>query len=226
MIVLGVQSTTPSLGVALVEDSRVIEEVILPPSRQHLENLAVTIKELADRQSVSLKRLNGIGAATGPGSFSGIRVGLATVKGMALGLGIPVAGVSTLETLAWQALDEDETCVSLIDAARGEVYAAFYRKVEQRLKVLRTPALVPAGLLLLRLKETSDRLVLCGDEVLDSRIADFDLVVRSAVRVPSPAVCAFLALERIRSGEAAGVHELLPVYIRRSDAEEKRAKSA
>jgi tRNA threonylcarbamoyladenosine biosynthesis protein TsaB len=67
--------------VALVEDGCVREEVIFPPSREHLENLAVAVKDLMERQGVTLADLGGIGVATGPGSFSGIRVGLSLAKG-------------------------------------------------------------------------------------------------------------------------------------------------
>lgn len=224
MIVLGIHSTTPSLGVALIANSRVLEELILPPSRQHLENLAVTIKELMGRQGIRLERLDGLGVATGPGSFSGIRVGLAMAKGMALALTIPVAGVSTLEILAWQALDEGQVGVPVIDARRGEVYTGFYRKVKGSLEVTDGPMLIAADLLLRRLDRVGEPFILCGDPVLDDRVRGISHVVRSPIRIPSPAVCALLALERIRRGEAHGVHEVLPVYIRRSDAEESREK--
>jgi tRNA threonylcarbamoyladenosine biosynthesis protein TsaB len=224
VIVLGIHSTTPSLGVALIEDSSVLEEVILPPSRQHLENLAVTIKELLDRQGVSLKRVGGLGVATGPGSFSGIRVGLATAKGMALALGIPVVGCPTLEILAWQALDQGEAGVPVIDARRREVYTAIYRKVNDDLKVIDEPMLIAADLLVQRLRKAGQQCVLCGDPVLDDLIQGMPHVVRSPIRIPSPAVCALLALRKIRRGAGTGVHDVLPVYIRRSDAEENREK--
>lgn len=224
MIVLGIHSTTPSLGVALIENSRVLEEQILPPSRQHLENLAIAARELMNRQGVSLTHLDGLGVATGPGSFSGIRVGLAMAKGMALALSIPVAGVSTLEILAWQALDGGGVGVPVIDARRGEVYTAFYRKVKGSLEVTVGPMLIAADLLLRRLDKAGEQFVLCGDPVLDERVRGISHVVRSPVRIPSPAVCALLALERIRRGRGHGAHEVLPVYIRRSDAEENREK--
>ena len=75
--------------------------------------------------------IDGFGVAIGPGSFSGTRVGLATIKGMALALGKPVAGISSLDILAWQALKDGEWGAPVIDARRGEIYTAFYRKSEE-----------------------------------------------------------------------------------------------
>ncbi len=224
LITLGVHSTTPSLGVALVEDGCVREEVIFPPSREHLENLAVAVKDLMERQGVTLADLGGIGVATGPGSFSGIRVGLSLAKGIALALGIPVAGVSTLEILAWQALDNGSVALPVIDARRGEVYTGLYRKQGAQLTVIDGPMLIPLDALVRMLKKVTEPITLCGDRVADGEVTDFPLVVRSAVRVPSPAVCAKIAEQSIRAGRSQGLHGILPLYIRRSDAEENRER--
>ena len=100
------------------------------------------INDVTARARVGLKNIDGLGVAIGPGSFSGIRIGLATVKGMALALKKPVAGIPSLEILAWQALKEGESGASLIDARRREIYVGMYKKSAGSLTQLNSPRLI------------------------------------------------------------------------------------
>jgi tRNA threonylcarbamoyladenosine biosynthesis protein TsaB len=196
--------------------------LVLPPSREHLENLALIIMELTGRIGIRLGEVDGFGVATGPGSFSGIRVGLAMVKGMALALGKPVAGVSTLEVLAWEALQEGQAGIPVIDARRGQIYTAFYRKGSYGLEQIREAQVVGPDEFAELASRACERVIICGDHTMDHLVGVTGNLSRSPVEIPSPSVCANLAQARIQSGEAAGVHGVAPLYVRRSDAEEKR----
>jgi tRNA threonylcarbamoyladenosine biosynthesis protein TsaB len=132
------------LSVAITENRVVLREVILPPDRKHLENLAPLIRDLTAELHVSVLGIDGFGVALGPGSFSGTRVGLATIKGMALALAKPVAGISSLDILAWQALKDGEWGAPVIDARRGEIYTAFYRKSGEEVMLVAGPMLIKA----------------------------------------------------------------------------------
>ena len=136
MVILAVHSTSASLSVAITENRVVLREVILPPDRKHLENLAPLIRDLTAELHLSVLDFDGFGVAMGPGTFSGTRVGLATIKGMALALAKPVAGISSLDILAWQALKDGEWGASVIDARRGEIYTAFYRKSGEKVMLV------------------------------------------------------------------------------------------
>lgn len=221
MVILAVHSTSASLSVAITENRVVLREVILPPDRKHLENLAPLVRDVTAELHLSVMDIDGFGVAMGPGTFSGTRVGLATIKGMALALAKPVAGISSLEILAWQALKEGEWGTPVIDARRGEIYTAVYRKSEGKMTLVAGPMLIKADEYSQHAAKVSGALLLCGDPVLDHLVESIPNLVRSPVAAPSAAACALLAYERIRQGNADDLHLLTPLYIRRSDAEEK-----
>jgi len=222
VIILAVHSTTPCLAAALVRDGNVLAEEVRPPGREHVENLAAMIKGLTEGLGMTVRDLDGLGVAVGPGSFSGIRVGLATIKVMALMLGKPVAGISSLEVLAWEGLRQDECGAPIIDARRGEIYTCLYMKEGKRLALLDGPMLIhPRGLELLEWPGT-DRLTICGDQPPE-RLAEYSNLPRRTVTGASASVCGILAWERLRHGDRDDIHALVPLYVRRSDAEEKKA---
>jgi tRNA threonylcarbamoyladenosine biosynthesis protein TsaB len=224
VIVLAIHSTTPRLGVAITKDGDILGELTLSPSRQHLENVTLAIKDLTQNAGIHLREVDAFGAATGPGSFSGIRVGLAVVKGLALALGKPAIGVPSLAILAWQAIGHGELAVPVIDARRQEVYAAVYRREVNDVSMIEGPYLTKLEEFPRLLDRYSDPLVVCGDRVADGFVESRVNVVRSPVDGPSPAACAALAEERLKLGDPGGVHSLMPLYIRRPDAEENRSR--
>jgi tRNA threonylcarbamoyladenosine biosynthesis protein TsaB len=223
VIVLAVHSSSPHLGAAVLKDGETLSQRILPPGREHLEQVAGIVQQAVAEADVSLEQIDGLGVAVGPGSFSGIRVGMSFVKGLALALNKPVAGISSLEIMARQGLREGECGIALIDARRSEVYVAAYKNEDGRLVQLVPPALIPAAKLEEMTAACSEPLVFCGEPVAELLAASCRRVSRTRVVTPSPAVCARIAWERLQEGHADHVHALTPLYIRRSDAEEKRA---
>lgn len=222
MIILAVHSTSAQLGVGVVSDDVVLAESILPPGRQHLENLALMINDVIERTRVRLKNIDGFGVALGPGSFSGIRIGLATIKGMALALKKPVAGVPSLEIIAWQALKEGESGAALIDARRNQIYFGMYKKSSSRLLSLNEPLLVSSDQLNNYLEKAPNPLVLCGDSAVEPLIESVSGAARTMIIVPSAAACGVIAGQRLSQREPEDLHSIAPIYIRQSDAEEKR----
>jgi len=224
VIVLAIHSTTPRLGVAVTKDGSILGELTLSPSREHLENVTIAIRDLTKTAGILLQDVDAFGAATGPGSFSGIRVGLAVVKGLALALRKPAIGVPSLAILAWQATRHGELAVPVIDARRQEVYTAVYSREITDVTMVEGPYLTKLKEFPRLLDRYSDSLVVCGDGVADAFIESRVNVVRSPVDGPCPAACAALAEERLKLRDLGGVHSLMPLYIRRSDAEENRSR--
>ena len=206
----------------LLRTAKFCREITLPPARKHLENLAPLIRDLTAEMHLCMSAIDGFGVAKGPGSFSGTRVGLATIKGIALALAKPVAGISSLDILAWQIMKDGQCGASVIDARRGEIYTAFYRKSGENMILVSGPMIIKAGEFLQHAEKISDEIHLCGDPVLDHLVESIPNLARGPAAGPSAAACALLAHERIRRGKADGLHSLTPLYIRRSDAEEKK----
>jgi tRNA threonylcarbamoyladenosine biosynthesis protein TsaB len=137
-LILNIETATPVCSVALAEDDRIITLRESSEEKSHAENLVVFIEEILKEQHLSVHKLNAIAIGKGPGSYTGLRIGVATAKGLAYGAKIPLLAVSTLETLvqcALQTIKKDNLAVSLdentllcpmIDARRMEVYMALF----------------------------------------------------------------------------------------------------
>src|SRR3989338_5101174 len=127
MRVLAVETSTLAGGVALLDDERVVGQYLLDVRVTHSERLMVAVDRLLADAAWAAEDLQGLAVGVGPGSFTGLRLGLSTVKGLALALAVPVAAVPTLDAMAaalpWASLP---VC-PVLDARKGEVYAALYR---------------------------------------------------------------------------------------------------
>lgn len=222
MIVLAVNSSSASLSVAVTRDGEVLGETVVFSNHEHLERLPPAIRKLTGDLKLDLAQVDGFGVAIGPGSFSGIRVGLATVKGMALALGKPVCGISTLEILACAALEPGESGAPVIDARRKQVYTALYTKEQPfKLTLEEGPLLWSADDFLKNPAFNSKRILICGDSnsSLPGELAN---VVNRRLKFSTAVSCAGLTEERLRKGKAGPLHAISPLYIRPSDAEAKR----
>ena len=128
MKILAVDTSSKICAVAILEDNKVIDEIKLDNGKTDSENLMPIIKEILDRNNLNLSNFNLIAASVGPGSFTGIRIGIATIKPMAEVYNLPVASITSLETLARniENKEKDFTIISLIDAKNNQVYAGFF----------------------------------------------------------------------------------------------------
>ena len=131
MIVLGIDTCSSVCGVALVEDKLTISQFLINIPNYHDEKLTLMVKNLFKIASLNLKDIDAISVAIGPGSFTGIRIGMSLAKGLSLAHDKPLIGVSTLDALAYKLrglidfFDTDKVC-SVIDAKRDEIYFSIY----------------------------------------------------------------------------------------------------
>jgi tRNA threonylcarbamoyladenosine biosynthesis protein TsaB len=126
--VLGIETATQICGVAITEDKQLLGEYRLNIKNVHSERLVGAIEKLLGDTNLQPKELQGIAVSIGPGSFTGLRIGLSVAKGMAFSLDIPLVAVPTLEALAWQApINDGDICV-LIKARAELVYFGRYQK--------------------------------------------------------------------------------------------------
>ena len=127
-----IETSTSLCSAALAEDGAVVGERISDEPRSHASKTAVFVKELLDGRGISVADCSAVAVSKGPGSYTGLRVGVSTAKGLCFGAGIPLISVGTLDTLVWQAITEGsvpEGCryiVPMIDARRMEVYTGVF----------------------------------------------------------------------------------------------------
>jgi len=222
VIVLGLESATAAGAVALEIDGELVAEVVTTRAREHTETLLSGAVSLLDDQGLGLAQLDLIVVDVGPGLFTGLRVGVATARSLAMAGGLLVVGLSSLEILARDPLvAQASEVLSVIDARRGEVFAQSFSRRHGALRARSEPVVLPPGELstLVDDVEPTGELVVVGDGALRyrdeiSRLRGASLL--EAVELPSPAVACALARERQERGIEPAA--LFPVYLRDPDA--------
>jgi tRNA threonylcarbamoyladenosine biosynthesis protein TsaB len=127
MITLAMECATDTVGLSLLEGEEILADFYIGPGRHHAEVLLPALEKLLLLTGITLDQIDLLACTTGPGSFTGVRIGVSTTKGLALAAGKPIVGVSTLEALAMNAFPSQVLICPLLDARRDQVYAGLYR---------------------------------------------------------------------------------------------------
>jgi tRNA threonylcarbamoyladenosine biosynthesis protein TsaB len=231
MYILGVETSTRTGSVAIVSEDGVIAQYSLNIEVTHSERLMSTVDRVMKDTGFMMADMDGYAVAIGPGSFTGLRIGLAAVKGLALVTGKPVAAVPTLKALAWNLSYAAYPVCPMLDARKHEVYAATFRFDGTAL----VPDMAESVISLSRLSERiSDKTLFTGEA---SRLFHKDICELFGTRalfapvsaiLPSAASVAEIGLDMIKKGQQADPDNITPVYIRKPEAEvvwEKKSKS-
>jgi tRNA threonylcarbamoyladenosine biosynthesis protein TsaB len=248
MIILGVDTATAAAGVALVEDGKLIAEeiqsnpgksstgTVARPRANHAEIVLPLIQSILTKARVAVAQLSGIAISIGPGSFTGLRVGLATAKGIAYASGLPLVGVSTLHATAARVPNFDGMICSLLDARKNEVYFALFRHDGQDLKRLTEDAMTSIDGALDQLRNShrasGSSLLFIGDgartyeKFLTRDFAASAQIFAGNGYSSMAAQVVRLAEGRFRAHRTDDLALLVPVYLRPTQAETKRAQYA
>jgi len=233
---LGIETSSVVSSVAVMNESQLLGEITIQAGLTHSEQLVPHIQSLLAMTRVEKSDLKGIVVASGPGSFTGLRIGMGTAKAMAYALHIPLYGVMTMDGLARNIPYTTDTICTVIDAQKKHVYAALYAYDGERLQVKEEPFVVEAASLVERLRNQHKRVVFVGDGIkrIAPLVADDELLIIGdpIYRIPKASSLLLSARPLIERGESANPMDMVPYYIRRSEAEvlweekhkEKKAK--
>jgi len=231
--ILALDTSTSLATVAIAVNERVTAEATFNTDRTLSARLIPEIERLLLLAGIGVADIDLFAAATGPGSFTGIRGGVATVQGLALAGGKPCAGFSSLTLLAMNFPLAAHPVCALLDARKGEVYAALFDcSATIPRALIRDCVLPPERLLDLLCETTSTPVIFCGDGAVRYRELIAGRMGRQAHFAPFPLDTphasngALLALHSFRNGEALLPSRLLPTYLRASEAEINRRPSA
>ena len=228
MLILAIDCATKSIGLALLNEDEVCAEFYLNLGRHHTEILLPALDKLFLLTGHEPGEVDLLACTVGPGSFTGLRIGVSTVKGLALAMAKPIVGVSTLEALAFNATPTRGLICSMLDARRNQVYASLYRMGPGDLPEATIPErLVDVGHFLRDMDQ--EEVIFLGDgairyEKLISEILKERAVLcgRSQQKLLASAV-GLIGLHRYRNGAVLDTQNFTPSYLRLSEPETKQA---
>jgi tRNA threonylcarbamoyladenosine biosynthesis protein TsaB len=246
MRILGIDTATTTASVALIENGQLVVEklydrtragtarAMTQPQGNHAEIILPLIRSAFDHARVDLTDLSGVALSIGPGSFTGLRIALATVKGIAYEWGLPVVGVSTLHANAARVTDADDLVCSLLDARKQEVYAALFRRDNGALTRLSEDSLLAVGAVIELILAAHPRAttVIVGDgvrayrELLASALGSTTRFSTGDEYGSVAAQVAEIAMERFCAASTDDLGPLVPCYLRPSEAQSKSTGSA
>jgi tRNA threonylcarbamoyladenosine biosynthesis protein TsaB len=225
-LLVAVECATPLCSVALLRGEATLAELRAPADAPAAETLLPALDQLLRGAGVGVDAVGAWAISIGPGSFTSLRIGIATLKGLAFGRPTPAVPVPTLAALARGAGDRAEPVVSLLDARRGEVYAGAWMR-----RGLEPHPCLPEGIYTPRalVERLPGRAVLVGDaallgEALEARDASELRRVPPPEGEPSARRVGALGAELLALGRAVDVADLVPVYGRRAEAEVRRLR--
>ncbi|MBI2914650.1 MAG: tRNA (adenosine(37)-N6)-threonylcarbamoyltransferase complex dimerization subunit type 1 TsaB [Firmicutes bacterium] len=221
--VVGIETALPVGGIALADGGKVAVHCPVPAERCS-ESLLAELAGALESAGWGPESLDGVAVSIGPGSFTGLRVGMAAAKSLAWARGIPIAGVGTMEALAFAAPSSAQLICTLVPARPGEVYAALFRR-ESTLEMVHPPRPVAPGQVAELLPAGEGEVWLVGDGAEACRPhLPRDPGLQSIRVCPlreagAAAGVALLGSRRLARGEADDPASLAPVYLKKSEAE-------
>ena len=242
MKVIGIDSSGLVASVAIVEDSKLVAEYTVNNKKTHSQTLLPMLEEIVKMSGLDLQETDAIAIAAGPGSFTGLRIGSATAKGLGLALKKPIVPVSTVDALAYNLYGTDCLVCPIMDARRNQVYTGIYGFEAQdaegadlckpyKMQVLREACAVPIEEITAQLNEMGKKVIFLGDGV-----PVFAEQLKDLMKVPYSYAPAHLAMQRagcvavlgmeyFKAGNFEDAAEHSPEYLRLSQAERERKEA-
>lgn len=230
MKILGLDSSGIVASVAIVEDDVLIAEYTVNYKKTHSQTLLPMLDEIAKMTEHDLNSIDAIAVAAGPGSFTGLRIGSATAKGLGLALKKPLIAIPTVEGLAYNLYDIPGLICPIMDARRKQVYTGIYHFTDHQLKVVEDQMAVSMETVIEKLNQYGEAVTFLGDgvPVFHELIAEKMTVPYSfaPAHVNKQRAAAVAALGEIyyRQGKTETAMEHVPDYLRVSQAERERAE--
>jgi tRNA threonylcarbamoyladenosine biosynthesis protein TsaB len=222
MRILAVDTSTRSCSVAVVNRSDLLAEVTSGNGQTHSRHLMAMIHSALELAGLNLSMTDGLAFTCGPGSFTGLRIGISTILGLATATRKPIVGISGLDALAMQAAAPDMMICPLIDGRRNEVYCARYRWVNGELikeaaEQVLSPELAIAGLNNAPALFTGNGAQLY-QVLIRERLGDCARFAMNSQNTLRASTVAWISMKRFEKGDVDDIFRFEPMYIRRPDA--------
>ncbi len=229
MKILALDTSAKAASVCLAQEDKIIGEFFINTALTHSQTLVPMVEQLCQNTGTPLNSLDAVAVNAGPGSFTGVRIGVAAAKGLAFQNSLPCVSVSTLESMAYNMLGSHCIVCAVMDARCSQVYNALFRVSGSRVERLCDDRAVSLTDLKLCLQEYSEKVVLVGDgaQICNKFLADsLENVTMAPMnqvnQTASSVACA--AFELINGGKTLTPAELMPVYLRLPQAQRELNK--
>lgn len=229
MKILAVDTSATAASVAVVEENKLIGEFSINTALTHSQTLMPMVDELLKNTGLSVNDIDAVAVNAGPGSFTGVRIGVAAVKGIAFPKNLSCVSVSTLESMAYNMLGNDCIVCSVMDARCSQVYNALFRVKGCTVTRMTDDRALSLTDLKNELRNINEKVVLVGDgAVLCSKFLGEELenimLAPFNNRIQTASSVAYAAFEKINNGETVKADELMPVYLRLPQAQRELNK--
>ncbi len=226
MKILGIDTSTMAANVAVLEDDKLICEYTINTKKTHSQKLMPMIENMLKLSDLDIKEIDAIAICVGPGSFTGLRIGMATAKAMAHVNNIPLIGVNSLEILGANMDLCNRNICSILDAQRNQVYMNKYILKDYKITELEEISIKPIDELLEEISSSNEDWVLVGEAVYKYKEKIEEI---SNITIPSPAnnitkasTLCFVARDKMLANDQVyNCYNINPMYIRKSQAEEQ-----
>lgn len=227
MLIFGIDTCCMAATAALMDDTRLIAQTVINHKKTHSQKMMPQIEAMFAQAEIKIEEIDCFAAAVGPGSFTGVRIGVATAKGLAQATQKPCAAVSTLHALANNSAVFDGIICPVLDARRNQVYNALFHGGKQLARLCDDRAIALSDLLS-ELKKQELPVLFCGDgtlvyrEAIEETLGGQAIFAQRMQNMNLAGSVAELAFEAIKSGATVSYTDLVPQYIRLSQAERER----
>ncbi len=227
MKILAIDTSTSVMGVALLDENKVYAEVITNLKKNHSIRLMPIIDQLFHEVNWLPNDIDLIAVAKGPGSYTGVRIGVTTAKTFAWALHIPLVGVSTLEALAYEHYHFMGYISPIIDARRGQVYTGLYQSNDNRWENVGQDRIILLSDWVDVVREKKDKVLFIGDDVtlhrekIEQAMGEAAVFSYPAFQFPRPSIIGMLGEKRMESGKIDNTFDFTPAYLQLAEAEVK-----
>lgn len=228
MNLLAIDSSSIAGSVAYIKEDKLIGEYYLCDKLTHSQTIMPMLEHLTKLIKFDLKTLDAIAVTSGPGSFTGLRIGVTAAKVLAFTLKVPIIGVPTLDSLAYSFSFTDYFICPIMDARRSQVYTALYQWKEDKLERLTDYLAIDLNEYLEKLQLKQNKIIFIGDgikpyeEMIREQLKDQAVFAPTFLSQQRASVLAAVAMQYYREGKTEDPSLFVPMYLRKSQAERER----
>lgn len=228
MNLLAIDASGIAGSVAYIKDGKLAGEYYICDKLTHSQTIMPMLEDMKALLNIDLEEVDAVAVTSGPGSFTGLRIGVTAAKALALALEVPIIGVSTLDTMAHGIVYTEYLICPIMDARRNQVYTALYQWESNILSQLTEHMAVDIEAYLADLSKREEKIIFLGDGVDAYKERIKEILGEKAVFAPSfcnlqhASVLAHVATELYKKGQVEDPALFVPIYLRKSQAEREK----